>query len=54
MALEGRRRVEEQLAWKYSEAPLLESYCRALGLEAAPASPRAGLAGRVERTERTT
>lgn len=31
MGLLGRRRIEEKLAWKYSEAPLLESYRRVLG-----------------------
>jgi glycosyltransferase involved in cell wall biosynthesis len=30
MGLEGRRDVEERLAWKYSEAPYLAAYGRAL------------------------
>lgn len=31
MGLRGRRRIEEELAWKYSEAPLLRVYSRVLG-----------------------
>ncbi len=32
MGLEGRRRIEEELAWEYSEPKLLAAYRRALGL----------------------
>jgi len=39
MGLEGRKRIEEKLAWKYSEAPLLGAYRRVLGI-AAPAPER--------------
>jgi len=31
MGMEGRRRIEEKLAWKYSEEPLLSVYRRVLG-----------------------
>jgi glycosyltransferase involved in cell wall biosynthesis len=33
MGLAGRRRIEEKLAWTYSEAPLLGVYRRVLGLD---------------------
>jgi glycosyltransferase involved in cell wall biosynthesis len=33
MGLAGRRRIEEKLAWTYSEAPLLSTYRRVLGLD---------------------
>ncbi|HVR73493.1 MAG TPA: glycosyltransferase family 4 protein [Planctomycetota bacterium] len=33
MGLRGRRRIEEKLAWKYSEAPLITLYRQVLGLE---------------------
>lgn len=39
MGLEGRRRIEGRLAWKYSEAPLLAVYRRVLGPKAPPPAP---------------
>jgi glycosyltransferase involved in cell wall biosynthesis len=43
MGLRGRKRIEERLAWKYSEAPYLAVYRRVLGREgAAGANEAAG------------
>lgn len=41
MGLEGRRRIERELAWEYSEPKLLSAYRRVLGLESPlpPESP---------------
>lgn len=40
MGLLGRRRIEEKLAWKYSEAPLLQMYRQVLGIGAPQGEPR--------------
>ncbi len=45
MGLAGRKRIEEMLAWRYSEAPLLAMYRKGLGIrepveEPAPQSTR--------------
>ncbi len=40
MGLIGRRRIEDVLAWKYSEAPLLEMYFQVLGISEPASVPK--------------
>jgi glycosyltransferase involved in cell wall biosynthesis len=39
MGIAGRRRIEEKLAWTYSEAPLLGMYRKVLGIPVSTAEP---------------
>ena len=51
MGLRGRRRIEEELAWKFSEAPYLGMYRQVLGLPAGGASGGAASAAAREADE---